>query len=49
MMKNMRKMTGSVVLAATLLAGGLALAADAKKAVRDRLDRRNTIRLHSGR
>ena len=31
MMKNMRKMTSSVVLAAALLAGGLALAADAKK------------------
>ena len=30
-MKNMHKMTSSVVLAATLLAGGLAWAADAKK------------------
>lgn len=31
MMKNIRKITGFVVLAATLLAGGLALASDAKK------------------
>jgi hypothetical protein len=31
MMKNIRKVTGFVVLAATLLAGGLALAENAKK------------------
>ncbi|MCB1823553.1 MAG: DUF1134 domain-containing protein [Candidatus Competibacteraceae bacterium] len=31
MMKNVRKVTGSVLLATTLLVGGLALAADAKK------------------
>lgn len=30
-MKNVHKMTGAVLLAATLLAGGMALAADAKK------------------
>ncbi len=31
MMKNIRRMTGPVLLAATLLVGSLALAADAKK------------------
>ena len=31
MMKNVRKITGHVLLATTLLVGGLALAADAKK------------------
>ncbi len=31
MIKNVHKMTGAVLLAATLLAGGMALAADAKK------------------